>query len=318
MDEIDKNRTIAVGDIHGDLDALLRILLGLRLVSKNGNWSGGCAILVLLGDLNDRGCDSASVILFVMRLQAQAQQSGGRVESLIGNHEMLAAQGVYRYVRSVEVIAMEQYWFEHQNGLYAFYCGNSPYAKWIRQRPTIYIANKTLFVHAGITRGLLGLTPQRVNELVALWIEFYQGVGTEPDRSTHWLIEDQPESPLWTRQFEVKEKSIDRDCTTHPDRIGNKKIREYCKANEVDRIVIGHCPTKDVGYEIAYPHPRFKDIAVIDTGISEYYNGRLSALVVSEDNVTSHYFDRGNSELALTQELRTKFQSELSMSSMIA
>jgi len=74
--------------VHGDPDALLRILLGLGLISDEGDWMGGTARLVLIGDLNCRGPDSVAVMHLVMELQAQAAQAGGFVD---GCYETLAS-----------------------------------------------------------------------------------------------------------------------------------------------------------------------------------------------------------------------------------
>ena len=70
-------QVVAIGDVHGDLDALLRILAGMELIDASGCWQGGRSNVVLLGDLNDRGCDSFAVSDFVMSLQPQAAQAGG-------------------------------------------------------------------------------------------------------------------------------------------------------------------------------------------------------------------------------------------------
>ena len=122
------DRIVAIGDIHGDLDGLLRILIGTKVLDKAGYWIAASTLVVLMGDLNDRGPDSIAVISFVMRLQQEAEAKGGRVESLLGNHELLAAKGDYSYARAVEVLAMEEFRFYQRAGLDAFYRGASPYA----------------------------------------------------------------------------------------------------------------------------------------------------------------------------------------------
>ncbi|WP_308258449.1 metallophosphoesterase [Saccharothrix obliqua] len=75
-----------VGDVHGHLAELVRALHDRGLVDERGNWAGGDAALWFLGDFVDRGPDGVGVIEFVMGL---AEQSDGRVDSLIGNHEVL-------------------------------------------------------------------------------------------------------------------------------------------------------------------------------------------------------------------------------------
>src|SRR5437867_8351951 len=48
-------RVVAIGDIHGDFDALVGILQRARLIDPRNRWSGGNAILVQTGDFLDRG-----------------------------------------------------------------------------------------------------------------------------------------------------------------------------------------------------------------------------------------------------------------------
>lgn len=83
----------AIGDVHGQLDKLARLLTAHDLVDDDMNWTGEGATLWFMGDFVDRGLDGITVVDLVMRWQAQAAASGGRVHALLGNHEvtMLAA-----------------------------------------------------------------------------------------------------------------------------------------------------------------------------------------------------------------------------------
>lgn len=82
-----------VGDVHGHLAELTRALHAQDLVDEAGDWVGGDAELWFLGDFVDRGPDGIGVIEFVMRL---CEQSGGQVNALIGNHEILLL-GMHRF-----------------------------------------------------------------------------------------------------------------------------------------------------------------------------------------------------------------------------
>lgn len=74
-------RTYAIGDIHGRLD-LLDQLLAL-IDADDSTRAPADTHLILLGDLIDRGPDSAGVIDRAMRLCAASD----RVRVLMGNHE---------------------------------------------------------------------------------------------------------------------------------------------------------------------------------------------------------------------------------------
>jgi serine/threonine protein phosphatase 1 len=75
-------RVYAIGDIHGRND-LLQILLA-KIDADNAARGPADTQLIFLGDLVDRGPDSAGVIETVM---ARMQLGGGKVHCLFGNHE---------------------------------------------------------------------------------------------------------------------------------------------------------------------------------------------------------------------------------------
>lgn len=77
--------TWAVSDVHGHLADLRERLTEAGLVDGD-DWTGGDAVLWVLGDLVDRGPDGIGVVHFLRQLQAQAP---GEVRVLLGNHEAL-------------------------------------------------------------------------------------------------------------------------------------------------------------------------------------------------------------------------------------
>jgi len=80
----------AVSDVHGHFGDLVAALRQADLLDADGAWCGGQARLAFLGDYFDRGPDGIAVVDLVRRLQDEAATSGGRVDALIGNHEILA------------------------------------------------------------------------------------------------------------------------------------------------------------------------------------------------------------------------------------
>jgi hypothetical protein len=82
-------RLVAVGDIHGDLAAFRGILRAAGLVDGRDGWTGGGAVLVQTGDYTDRGADVRQVMDLLRALESRARGRGGRVEALLGNHEVM-------------------------------------------------------------------------------------------------------------------------------------------------------------------------------------------------------------------------------------
>jgi serine/threonine protein phosphatase 1 len=71
------NRTFAIGDIHGDVEALIRLLASFPEVDETDT-------LVFVGDYLDRGPHSKEVIAFLRELPSIVK---ARVVTLRGNHE---------------------------------------------------------------------------------------------------------------------------------------------------------------------------------------------------------------------------------------
>jgi hypothetical protein len=79
-----------VSDVHGRCEAVVAALRQAKLLDSDRSWCGGQARLTFLGDYFDRGPDGVAVVDLVRRLQDEAAASGGRVDAVIGNHEILA------------------------------------------------------------------------------------------------------------------------------------------------------------------------------------------------------------------------------------
>lgn len=89
-------RIVAIGDIHGSLDGFVTILQRAGLIDAQRRWTGGAATLVQTGDYMDRGAGVRAVLDLLMALERQAPASGGRVVTLLGNHEVMNLVGETR------------------------------------------------------------------------------------------------------------------------------------------------------------------------------------------------------------------------------
>ena len=89
---------IAIADVHNDFDDFVAILRHTGLIDDGSHWSAGKTTFVQVGDLLDRGPKPREVLNLMMALEKEAAQAGGRVISLLGNHEMMNIMGDLRYV----------------------------------------------------------------------------------------------------------------------------------------------------------------------------------------------------------------------------
>ncbi|MEO8845385.1 MAG: metallophosphoesterase [Kofleriaceae bacterium] len=87
------SRLYAVSDIHGGYDRLIALLLQYKIVPSmpadpgQAAWGAGDAVLIVTGDLIDKGSQSLEVIDLLRTLQIAAATSGGHVIVTAGNHE---------------------------------------------------------------------------------------------------------------------------------------------------------------------------------------------------------------------------------------
>ena len=95
-------RTVVIGDVHGDFKQFVKLLSDAKVIDRRKRWIAGATKLVQLGDVTDRGPDSLKAVRLLQALKDQASDSGGQVDVLIGNHEMMNVIGDLRYVHPGE------------------------------------------------------------------------------------------------------------------------------------------------------------------------------------------------------------------------
>lgn len=176
------DRIIAMGDVHGDFQYLIELLKIARVLKENNvnndnkveyEWIGGKTHVVQLGDQidncrptnftcgikgnveNDKAED-AKIIDFMNELDEKAKKSGGRVISLLGNHEVMNVVGELSYV-SYENL----HEFDGEQGRRKAFSPSGEYGKKIIcTRPAAIIIGSNLFVHAGIVQSLIANIPK--------------------------------------------------------------------------------------------------------------------------------------------------------------
>jgi calcineurin-like phosphoesterase family protein len=316
-------RIVAIGDIHGDLDAFVGILQRAHLIDPSRRWSGGHAILVQTGDFLDRGPKSRDVMDLLMSLQRDAQRQGGRVVVLMGNHEAMNLFGDLRYVTPNDYASFaddqtssrkKSADTSHPAGYYERCAALSPegkYGKWIRSLPAIARIQDTVFLHGGISPDVASYTIDQLNDGIAAEVkafdtysEFMADKKIAPRCST--LEEMTAAAQMALEKAKGKDAetlktflglggwlSINengplwfRGLAQWPDAEG-AKIQELIKTYAIARFVVGHTP--QAGGQIG---SRFDGkVYLIDTGmLSSYFpGGRASALNLQDGKITFIY-----------------------------
>ncbi len=205
------DRIVVFADVHGAYPELVSALREAKVIDESLRWSGRSTHLVSLGDLLDRGPESRKVMDLLMRLETEAQQAGGAVHVLLGNHEVMNIVGDLRYVNAGEYAAFtgaddaalrQEAWQVVQAqeptasqvefdaafppGYFAHRGALSPtghYGKWLSTKPFLITINDTAFVHAGLPDMVarLGLdgTNREMHAQLSHYLQTWQGIENE-------------------------------------------------------------------------------------------------------------------------------------------
>ncbi len=163
-------RRVAIGDVHGHHERLARLLVEAGLMDAGGAWQGGTAELWFLGDLTDRGPDGIGVIELVRRLQGEARATGGRVESVLGNHEvlLLAAYFMPEVAAGGPGGTFRLEWMANGGRAGDLARMTPEIAAWLRARPAMALVDDDLLIHAdALGYARLGESVDAVNAAVA-------------------------------------------------------------------------------------------------------------------------------------------------------
>ncbi|GLZ42565.1 metallophosphoesterase family protein [Actinokineospora sp. NBRC 105648] len=163
--------TYVVGDVHGHRAELLDALEQAGLACSDGTWAGGTDHLWFLGDFVDRGPDGIGVIDLVIDLARGAEAAGGRVETLLGNHEILLL-GMHRF--GDEEIPSDfgprsfgRSW-QMNGGMVSDQEALTPeHVEWLTGRPVLALVGEHLLMHSDTTEYLAwGSDIEAINEAV--------------------------------------------------------------------------------------------------------------------------------------------------------
>ena len=220
-------RVIAIGDLHGDVQATLSTLRIAGLVEEQSqSWIGGDAQLIQLGDVLDRGTQEREVWDLMRELQGEAHKAGGQVTMLLGNHEILNACGQARS-------------FIHPTALDAFgsdrvaaFAPGGELATRLADCPVVVIVDDTAYVHAALPPGATRQSCEELNAATRAWL-----LGEQPYPPPQLLPDHH--SPLWNRAY-----SSPSDVEPSPRHC--RELNEELALLGVERCVVGHTPQRRI------------------------------------------------------------------------
>jgi len=285
------DRIIVIGDIHGDYKVFIEMLTIGKLINSKLEWIGGKTHVVQIGDQIDsfRGDrtkyiemdtkrdlgEDIKIMELCNKLNDAAILSGGMFISLLGNHEIMNANGDMRYVSYKNVMCFDNYKdtncpdMNFKNPLHArvhaFAPGNE-YANMMGcTRVSSVIIGSHLFVHAGIINSFIdeiGIEHvddlESINKVIKLWM-----FGLVKDRTYMGEILNSPKSMFWTRILGEMEPNLKlNDC--------KEIIGKSMKLFKVNNVIVGHTPQSISNRDI---------------------NGTCDNTIIRVDNGSSYAFD---------------------------
>lgn len=265
-------RIVAIGDLHGDLEATKQVLRLTGLVDDGLRWSGGEAVLVQTGDQLDRGDGERAIVDLLERLQGEALAAGGRIIVLNGNHELMNVAGDLRYVTPGGFVDFADFGpapagdpiatavAPPQQGRVIAFRPGGPYAEKLARRPVIAQVGETVFVHGGVLPLHVELGVERINREVAAWVA---GRGPNPSYMRR------RDSPVWSRHYSDSPDAA--DCALLADTLGRLGAK---------RMIVGHTVQKG-GPSSACDGRVWR----IDVGLAAHYGGRPAGIEIRGDRV---------------------------------
>ena len=302
------SKIIAIGDLHGDFQAYIDLLSRAGLIDEKQNWSGKDAIFVQTGDIADRGPDTLKIINHLKKLKVEAERDGGRVITLIGNHEAMNMTRDLRYVHPGEYKAFKTKnskslrsvtYKANQNNIEAFYRRKDPdlsdkeikkawmksmplgrlehqqawapegdIGSWVVRNPAVAIVDDVLFVHGGLSADYRHLSIETINDRVS------NALRQQTERQDS--IINAETGPLWYRGL-LPQKSAGSSGNAEAE--VERVLRNY----DVDHIVVGHTPSRS-GIRAHFGGRLIQ----IDTGASDHYGGTESFLRIEGGKLFAH------------------------------
>ncbi|EEB05134.1 phosphoprotein phosphatase [Schizosaccharomyces japonicus yFS275] len=255
----------ALGDIHGDFNNAIEVLSFAGLVSddEERHWTGGNSILVQTGDIVDRGPDTRKIFAWMNTLAAEAEQVGGAVIRLLGNHEFMNARGDWRYVHPGDIESYPEPSIQHRTKDWQAH--GEIGSLLLSSYNITYFEKQTRshFMHAGLSRHW-AKHESEINDLGNRLLELFMARESIPNKyMTFW----QSDGPMWYRGH-----------ANLPDEAACKNVKEILRIIDADRVIMGHTPQ--------LPGIRQRcdgKIILIDTGLSSAYSGAKAILRLEQD-----------------------------------
>lgn len=271
-------RIVVIGDVHGDIHRFLQCLYAMRIFNTNLEWIAEPkdTIVIQLGDQIDslsRGgsstweqlCD-VEMIHLTDRLDRIARMGGGRVLSLLGNHELMNVAGEFSYVSEHSKMKLP---LERRKSL--FQPGGSV-ARILAKRNVIVKIGAFLFCHGGVLPHHLMLVENNFHKINDVVRKFLRGSPLEFQEYSvfHHVVEDMG-GVLWTRMYmelaQASPQVLNEAIDDVLQRTGSKAIFSgHNTVPQVTPLLGGKVFLTDAGLSRAYGSSAMQCVQIVHPG----------------------------------------------------
>lgn len=229
-----------VGDVHGEYDRLVNLLITSNVIDSDLNWIAGSSHLVFLGDLFDRGNKVTKTLWFIYELEQQAKKFDGKVHLVLGNHEIMVMSKDLRYLSKKEKNLSIAYKVSYDK---LFHPKKTILGNWLKSKTSVLKIDDILFAHGGVS-DLEGKSIKKFNKQASDYIDhpaFLDLMKSKPVISQYkaeeWMRLRQffygENSPYWYRGYSLSDTLI-------------VPLNNILKKYEAKIHIVGHTPSESI------------------------------------------------------------------------
>jgi len=250
----------AIGDIHGEYDILIKLLVNNGIINHQFDWTWGKNHLVFCGDLFDRGTKVTECLWLIYYLEQEAAKAGGELHYLLGNHEHMAMTADYRYLAKKYKKIYSNTSLDYAD----LFSQKTLLGQWLRMKNAVVKIGPYLFVHAGISPALADLeySVEKINN------DLHQHLASNSNSDPDFVITG-PQGPLWYRGYLIDWQFTGKITDNEVDR-----IREFY---QVKKIIFAHTNVPQIR---SFCNQK---LFAIDIPIEEELDN-AQALIIEDDN----------------------------------
>jgi hypothetical protein len=220
----DVKKFVALSDIHGQHHIFIELLKKHQVIDSTEAWMYGDGHLVIVGDVMDRGPQVTESLWFLYRLEKEAAVAGGKVHTLLGNHELMVMHGDIGYVNPK---------YRYTSGITQkpypdFFNAETVLGQWLRSKNITTVINEFGFVHGGFSKKVI----KKENSLFTINHMFKTQIvphGESLKESTSLLsMLYFDNGPLWYRGY------------ANPEGFDEATADSILAALDIESIVVGH------------------------------------------------------------------------------